>query len=829
MAASVDLTFNYTLGPDDSIYDGFIVLQAKKTGTSDYENVATFSPPGSGNNFFTTTESAMILKDRSELMNVTALGLDTFCVVMRVLDVRCSDEKEYRFSVSFLNSNTGPQTKTAFTNLYVKAPAEHPYDIPDPVSRHIEENMILTLTCNANVGKPPGKIKWWRYRDQIDAPVLMAESSEIPAVQPGVCVYNVTFSIQPVVTRDDDQSVWRCSVDNELLAGSPDQDKPNLETAKINVFYKVGIPKITKTPDTPNSQYSVGSSVTLTCKAEGNPSPSTNIDKNINKYVWTFKANPGDNATELSSNNGVLSLNNLQKTDTGTYTCTAFNGFNGKTFNSSYKEQLQIGGSFESLVEVSAITTARLSASVDLSFNYTVGPSDSVYSGFIVWQAKKSGTSGFENIATFSPSGGGNNSFTTTESAMNLKNRAELLNITPIGFNSFRAVMRVLKVHCLDEKEYQSSVTFFNLNTGPQTITAVTYLTVQAPAEQPYDIPDQVPSNIEESTNFTLSCTANVGKPPGNIKWWRYRDQADAPVLVAESSEIPAQPGVCVYNVTFSIQPVVTKDDDQSVWRCSVDNELLAGSPDQDKPNQETARINVFYKVGVPNITKYPNVLNSQYSVAHSVNLTCVAQGNPSPSTNNGINRYVWTFKTNPGDIETELSSTNGVLSLNNLQETDTGTYTCTAFNGFNGKYFNSSINEELYVVNTTTTSSLTTAEWSTENSVIHDQKEEVTTTAIPNTTTHFASSAGTAGNSDTKRQKTNDDGLSMGAIVVLMVNILIIVTVILVMLKVWYTKLQQAPASRVEKTTSDFSVFMDENNKPLSFHRNPMIMTNQY
>lgn len=120
MAASVDLTFNYTLGPDDSIYNGFIVLQAKKTGTSDYENVATFSPPGSGNNFFTTTESAMILKDRSELINVTALGLDTFCVVMRVLDVRCSDEKEYRFSVSFLNSNTGPQTKTAFTNLYVK-------------------------------------------------------------------------------------------------------------------------------------------------------------------------------------------------------------------------------------------------------------------------------------------------------------------------------------------------------------------------------------------------------------------------------------------------------------------------------------------------------------------------------------------------------------------------------------------------------------------------------------------------------------------------------------------------------------------------------------
>lgn len=87
--------------------------------------------------------------------------------------------------------------------------------------------------------------------------------------------------------------------------------------------------------------YSVGSSVTLTCVAQGNPSPSTN--NNINKYVWTFKAISGHNMTELPSSNGVLSLNNLQETDTGTYTCTAFNGFNGKTFNSSITDELYIG------------------------------------------------------------------------------------------------------------------------------------------------------------------------------------------------------------------------------------------------------------------------------------------------------------------------------------------------------------------------------------------------------------------------------------------------------------------------------------------------------
>lgn len=101
---------------------------------------------------------------------------------------------------------------------------------------------------------------------------------------------------------------------------------------------------------------------------------------------------------------------------------------------------------------MSAITTARIAASVDLTFNYTLGPGDSVYSGLIVWQAKKSGSSDYENIATFSPPGKGNNSFTTSESAMNLKDRAELLDVTSVGLNSFRVVMRVLEVHCLDKK-----------------------------------------------------------------------------------------------------------------------------------------------------------------------------------------------------------------------------------------------------------------------------------------------------------------------------------------------------------------------------------------
>lgn len=107
---------------------------------------------------------------------------------------------------------------------------------------------------------------------------------------------------------------------------------------------KIDIPEIIKYPD--NSKYIMGSSVTLTCKAQGNPSPDTSPDQSINKYVWTFKANSEENATELVSVNGKLELIIVEESDRGVYTCIAFNGFNGKAFNNSADIQLQILGKF---------------------------------------------------------------------------------------------------------------------------------------------------------------------------------------------------------------------------------------------------------------------------------------------------------------------------------------------------------------------------------------------------------------------------------------------------------------------------------------------------
>lgn len=136
-------------------------------------------------------------------------------------------------------------------------------------------------------------------------------------------------------------------------------------------------------------------------------------------------------------------------------------------------------GGHNGTVHTSASIKTTVGSSVDLTCQYTLGPDDSVYSGFIAWQAKISGSREYENIATFSPIGGGKNLFTTSASAMNLKDRSELLDITSTGPNTFRVVLRVKAVQHLDEKEYRCSVTFISPTTGPRTETAITSLIVQ--------------------------------------------------------------------------------------------------------------------------------------------------------------------------------------------------------------------------------------------------------------------------------------------------------------------------------------------------------------
>jgi hypothetical protein len=122
--------------------------------------------------------------------------------------------------------------------MFISAPAEAPYEPFRDVPDSIEENMPYNFSCSANVGNPPGKITWWRFRHGMLQPDFMGESS-VPGAHPGQCVYNVTSSKEYNMTDADHLSVWRCSVDNDLLTTSPDYDKPYQESQQFSVLCKI--------------------------------------------------------------------------------------------------------------------------------------------------------------------------------------------------------------------------------------------------------------------------------------------------------------------------------------------------------------------------------------------------------------------------------------------------------------------------------------------------------------------------------------------------------------------------------------------------------------
>lgn len=110
----VDFTCTYTLGANESVISSLIIWKAE-TQSAVFENIATFSPPGGDPPKFLTTESGLKLRNRTDLLNVTDMGSNSYSVVMRVREVECSDENKYRCSVTFIDPNVGPVLKTSET------------------------------------------------------------------------------------------------------------------------------------------------------------------------------------------------------------------------------------------------------------------------------------------------------------------------------------------------------------------------------------------------------------------------------------------------------------------------------------------------------------------------------------------------------------------------------------------------------------------------------------------------------------------------------------------------------------------------------------------
>ena len=130
------------------------------------------------------------------------------------------------------------------------------------------------------------------------------------------------------------------------------------------------------------------------------------------------------------------------------------------------------------MVQTAAYLKGTIGGPVDFKCTYTLKAYETVISGLILWQVETQ-PSVYENIAAFSPPGGPPPRFISSDSSLKLKNRTELLNVTDMGSNTFKVVMRLREVECIDENKYRCSVTFIDPSVGPVLRTAGTIFTVQ--------------------------------------------------------------------------------------------------------------------------------------------------------------------------------------------------------------------------------------------------------------------------------------------------------------------------------------------------------------
>ncbi|KAJ8316310.1 hypothetical protein KUTeg_006324 [Tegillarca granosa] len=279
LESEVDIVCSYVPQPSDIVTT--INLEKRMSGDN-FEQIATFfSPILNQNATFANTTIGKDLAKRAELTNPAT---NNMVAGLKINTVQCGDEATYRCLVSHVAAGITLVAKTT-NNLTVKGRAKSPDTVPimNP-AENIVENTDVFFTCTGDVGKPAGTFIWQKYKNNNPVGLQMSGDATTQPID-GTCTVNKT---------------------NEV-------DKPIIQR------------------DPPSSDILAGKKVTLTCSANGHPTPT---------YAWY------DGNNNKLKDGPTYEIQNAQVSDSGAYKCTASNTypFNGLTFNQTSSALVNIGG-----------------------------------------------------------------------------------------------------------------------------------------------------------------------------------------------------------------------------------------------------------------------------------------------------------------------------------------------------------------------------------------------------------------------------------------------------------------------------------------------------
>ncbi|KAM6106534.1 LOW QUALITY PROTEIN: cell adhesion molecule 3 [Pterocles gutturalis] len=206
-------------------------------------------------------------------------------LTISISDVVLSDEGEYTCSIFTMPVRTA---KALVTVLGIpQKPQIFGHEQP------IDEEKVARLTCPSG-SKPAAQLRWKKGNKE-----LKDEGTEV-VEDPNGKTFTVSSRVEFRVTKEDNEAEVTCTVDHESL-----QNSERSTTQKLQVHYKPTA-KI-EPPQYPRE----GEKLQLQCDGQGN---------HPQEFLWEKE---GSDAPLQLSSDSVLIFPFLNKSDSGTYVCTA--------------------------------------------------------------------------------------------------------------------------------------------------------------------------------------------------------------------------------------------------------------------------------------------------------------------------------------------------------------------------------------------------------------------------------------------------------------------------------------------------------------------------